>query len=63
MFVFQISHCVGPMLKAYRMGYASPSAVHFAHRSRRLTIRTTRQMQNEANAMPRVTSKMVMLEF
>jgi hypothetical protein len=49
------SQQAGPKLATYSAGNATiPASIHFANRSRRLTIRTVSQTQNAANATPMV---------
>src|SRR5947207_1915297 len=55
----------GPKLPTYNTGNAMkiPAAVHFAHRSRLLTIRTASQIQKATSATPRTESTMVIPGF
>jgi hypothetical protein len=51
----------GPKLPTYSVGKpTSTASVHFAHRSRRLTIRTVSQTQNAAKATAIAGSRMIM---
>ena len=50
----------GPTVSAYTRTTVTPAAIHFAHRSRRLTIRTPSQTQKAAKATARIGRRMAM---
>src|SRR5437868_5420019 len=54
----------GPTLRTYSVGTTiSITAVRFAHRSRRFTIRTPSQTQKAAKATPKIVRAMAMPQF
>jgi len=57
---FRTAQHAGLKLATYSTGNPmTPASIHFAHRSRRFTIRTVSQTQNAANAMARMVGVIV----
>jgi hypothetical protein len=57
---FPTAQHAGPKLTGYASTITTTASVHFAHRSRRLMIRTVSQMQKAANATAKAGSSIIM---